>query len=116
MPTIGEHGFDFLKNVPTVWDETIVPNAEVGKFVTIARRDGEDWYMGSLNNSEPRTIEIPLNFLSEGSYKALIYSDAPDVLENPNHLVKTTRIVTKKDTMKVELAGGGGQAIQFVKM
>ncbi|HZJ21636.1 MAG TPA: glycoside hydrolase family 97 protein, partial [Pricia sp.] len=113
---IGEHGFDFLKNVPTVWDETIVPNAEVGKFVTIARRDGEDWYMGSLNNSEPRTIEIPLNFLSEGSYKALIYSDAPDVLENPNHLVKTTRIVTKKDTMKVELAGGGGQAIQFVKM
>ena len=113
---IGEPDFDFLKKVPTVWDETVVPNAEVGQYVTIARRNGINWYMGSLNNSEPRTIEIPLNFLSEGSYEAYIYSDAPDVLENPNHLVKTTRIVTKRDTLKVELAGGGGQAIQFVKM
>jgi len=113
---IGEPGFDFLQKVPTVWDETVVPNAEVGQYVTIARRNGLNWYVGSLNNSEPRTIEIPLNFLSEGSYEAHIYSDAPDVLENPNHLVKTTRIVTKKDTMKVELAGGGGQAIQFVKL
>jgi alpha-glucosidase len=111
----GQPGFNFIKEVPVNWDETVVPNAVVGKYVTIARRKGKSWYLGSLNNSSRRTIKVALNFLSDGKYKAEIYSDAPDNVEHPNHLVKQTKTVTKSDTLTVHLAAGGGQAVRLVE-
>jgi alpha-glucosidase len=104
-----------LKQVPTTWDQTIVPGAEVGEYVTIARRKGSDWYVGSLNNSEARTIEVSLDFLSPGNYTAEIYTDAPDVAENPNHLNKDTKIVSEDDVLTLKLGAGGGQVTRLVK-
>ncbi len=60
----GQPGFDFLREVPTVWDQTVVPGAEVGQWVCIARRKGKDWYIGAINNSKPRTVSIPLEFFT----------------------------------------------------
>lgn len=111
----GEPGFEFLKQVPTTWDETVVPDAEVDEYVTIARRKGADWYVGSLNNSEARTIEVSLDFLSPGNYTAEIYTDAPDVAENPNHLDKETKTVSKDDVLSLKLGAGGGQVMRLVK-
>lgn len=111
----GQPGFEFLKEVPTVWDETRVPNAKVGNYVTIARRKGNDWYVGSINNSEPRTLQVPLDFLPSGNYSAELYSDAPDVAKNPNHLTKEERTVNKTDVITIKLAAGGGQVMRLVK-
>ncbi len=111
----GQPGFDFLQKVPTVWDETRVPNAEVGKYVTIARRKGEDWYVGSINSTEERTIKVSLDFLSSGNYIAEFYTDAPDAVENPNHLTKEIKAVRKTDVITVKLAAGGGQVMRIVK-
>lgn len=111
----GQPGFEFLKQVPTTWDETKVPDAEVGKYVTIARRKGNDWYVGSINNSEARTIQIPLKFLSPGNYAAEIYSDATDVAENPNHLIKEVRTVNSSDVITIKSAAGGGQVMRLIK-
>lgn len=111
----GQPGFDFLQKVPTVWDETNVPNAEVDKYVTIARCNGKDWYIGSINNTEARTIKISLNFLPQGNYNAELYTDAPDAEKNPNHLIKETKTVSKTDVITVHLAAGGGQAMRIVK-
>ncbi len=86
-PAKAKAGFDFLQEVPTVWDEIKVPDAEVGKYVTIARRKGKDWYVGSINNIEARTIKVSLDFLSPGNYTAELYTDAPDVSQNPNLLI-----------------------------
>ncbi len=110
----GEPGFEFLKHVPTTWDETKVINAEVGKYVTIARRKGNDWYVGSLNNSTSRTVKIPLDFLSEGSYNAKIYTDGDDVENNPNDLEKETENVDSKKIIKLDLASGGGQVMYLM--
>ena len=111
----GQPGFEFIKEVPTVWDEIKVPDAEVDKYVTIARRSGNDWYVGSINNSEPRTLQVPLNFLSSGNYSAELYSDAPDVAENPNHLTKEVRIVNNSDVINIKLPAGGGQVMRLLK-
>ncbi len=107
----GQEGFDFLSRVPTVWDQTVVPGAETGEWVTMARRKGTDWYLGTINNSKARTVSIPLHFLPPGNYHAEIYSDAPDVAENPNHLIKEMREVRSSDNLTINLPAGGGQVV-----
>ena len=70
--------FDFIKAVPATWDETRVLNGVPGEYVTMARRHGKDWYLGSMTNWTPRSLDLPLTFLSEKSYTAEIYQDAKD--------------------------------------
>lgn len=111
----GQPGFEFLKRVPTTWDETVVPDAAVGEYVTIARRKGTDWYLGSINNSKARTIKVSFDFLPLGNYTAEIYTDAADVEKNPNHLTKQVKTVTKADVITLKLAAGGGQVMHLTK-
>ncbi len=111
----GQPGFEFIKEVPTVWDETKVPDAKVQQYVAIARRKGNDWYVGAINNHEARTINIPLNFLDDGDYTAEIYTDASDVNIHPNNLVKQTKEVRKGENLVVSLASGGGAVVRLIK-
>ena len=112
----GQPGFDFLQKVPTSWDETVVPAAEVGMYVTVARRKGMDWYVGTINNTQSRTIKVSLEFLPAGNYTAELYADAPDSEKNPNHLIKQSKNVTKSDTLSLTMASGGGQVMRIVKV
>lgn len=111
----GQPGFEFLQQVPTTWDETRVPDAAVGEYVTIARRKGTDWYVGSINSTKARTVKVPLDFLPAGNYKAELYSDAADAAQNPDHLTKQIKTVSKADVITVNLAAGGGQVMRLVK-
>ena len=109
-------GFEFLQKIPTTWDETRVPLAEVGQFATTARRKGTDWYMGTINSTTARKINIPLAFLGKGKYRATLYADAKDVAANPNHLDKTERVVSATDSMEAILAASGGHVVHFAKV
>ena len=109
-------GFAFIRDVPTTWDETRVPAAEVDEYAVVARRSGADWYVGAINNHSARTLTIKLDFLPSGTYEATIYADAPDVARQPNHLTQTTRTISPSDTLTMQLAAGGGQAIQLKKL
>jgi alpha-glucosidase len=111
----GQAGFEFIKKIPTTWDETKVLHAKIGEYITIARKKDDDWYVGTINDHTARDLTISLNFLGDGKYIAEIYSDAEDVRIDPNHLTKETRAVTKKDVIMAKLASGGGQTIHFVK-
>lgn len=111
----GQPGFEFVKQVPTVWDETRVPDARVGEFLTIARRSGNDWYVGSISNTKPRKLDVSLSFLPPGNYRAEIYSDASDADVNADHLVKEVREVTNKTVINAVLAPGGGQVIRLIR-
>jgi len=112
----GQPGFEFIKAVPSNWDETKVPTAIPGQWATIARRSGEDWFVGTINSTIARTITIPLGFLRPGRYEATIYSDAPDAATNPNHLVTSVRIVQPGDSIEASLISGGGQAIRLRRL
>lgn len=109
----GQAGFEFIKEVPTVWDETIVPGAAVGEWVSIARRKGTDWYIGTINNSKERTVTIPLNFLPAGNYHAEIYKDSADAVNYPNQLIKEEKTVNSSDNLIIDLPSGGGLAVKL---
>ena len=109
----GQDGFDFIREVPTVWDQTVVPGAATGQWVSIARRKGSDWYIGTITNSAARKVTIPLDFLPPGNYNATIYRDGPDAVNNPNTLIKETKTVTLSDKLEFDLPAGGGEVIRL---
>lgn len=109
--------FQFIKNVPVDWDETHVPVASIGEYTAIARRNGTDWWMGVATNEQPRTVDVPLDFLdSETTYTATIYADGPNCdFENNPHDVSINRyLVDATTTINAEMVKGGGQALSIV--
>lgn len=112
----GQPGFEVLRTVPGTWDEMHVPLAEFNKYVTVARRNGTDWWVGALNDGMARTLNLKLDFLGEGEYRAEIYTDAPDAEKNPNHLSKEIRTVTRKDKIELPLAVDGGAVLRISKL
>jgi alpha-glucosidase len=110
----GQEGFDFLRAVPTTWDETKVPVAIPGERVTMARRKGDEWWVGTINNGVGREVELRLDWLAPGtSWEATIYGDASDSGVNPNHLVREVRRVRAGEPVVVRLAAGGGQVMRL---
>ncbi|MDE6802621.1 MAG: glycoside hydrolase family 97 catalytic domain-containing protein, partial [Muribaculaceae bacterium] len=112
--------FRFIRDVPVDWDVTVVPDAVIGDYVAIARKDrnSDDWYLGVITDEEARSLDIPLSFLeSDATYTAQIYADAPDAdwATNPTAYVITETTVTATDSLPVNLAAGGGTAVRFVK-
>jgi alpha-glucosidase len=101
-------GMDFLKGLPTVWDETRGLDGEVGKYVVEARRNGKNWYLAAISNSEARQLPVPLKFLGKGDWKVTLWEDAPDSGQNAEHLVKDEKTVRSSDTLQLKLAPSGG--------
>lgn len=106
----GQEGTEFLKKVKTMWDDTRILNGQVGEFITSARRSGNEWFIGSMTNSESRILDINLDFLSEGKYRMVAFEDAPDADVNAQNVVKTIKTVVKGDIVKIKMAPGGGFA------
>jgi len=109
----GQPGFDFIRDIPTTWDETKVVDASVNAYIVTARRKNNDWYIGAITNHAPRQLTIPLTFLREGKYQATIYADEVNSYTQPNQLVIRHQEVTKGTTLLLPTAPGGGFAIQL---
>jgi alpha-glucosidase len=108
-----EPAFQFIKDVPATWDELRVIDGAPGEYVTLARRSGAEWFLGSMTNWTPREITVPLDFLSSGTYVAEIYRDAPDSGAFPKHTITERFSVTRDQPLRIALATGGGCAIRF---
>ena len=106
-------GLKFLSEVPTSWDETRVLNASVGKYITIARRHGKQWYAGTMTDSSPRELFLPLRFLGGEKYVAEIYCDDPAAPEHPEKVVIQQQEVTNADTIKITLLQAGGHVVRL---
>lgn len=111
----GQPGFDFLRSVPADWDDIDVTHARINEYAAIARRSGDDWWWGAINNSTARELSLPLGFLGEGVWRADIYTDAPDAAANPNNLVMRRVEVTSAEALTLALAAEGGAVIRFTK-
>src|SRR5262249_16775545 len=97
---------------PATWDETRA-TGQPGEEVTVARRHGNEWFLGSMTNWKPRQLDIPLTFLGPGRYQAEIYSDAKDADHFPKNVLVEKRRVTRTTHLKAQLAPGGGYAARF---
>ena len=110
----GQKELEFLKAVPASWDETRVIDGVPAKYITMARRHGNEWYLGSMTNWDARELDVPLAFLGAGAYDAEIYSDGPNAAAQPKDSVVEKRRVNAQTVLKLKLAPGGGSAIRFV--
>ncbi|MGJ8698125.1 MAG: glycoside hydrolase family 97 catalytic domain-containing protein [Verrucomicrobiaceae bacterium] len=110
--------FHFIETMPMTWDESRVLNAKIGKEVTMARRSGDRWWIGSTTNEEAREITIDFSFLPEGSeWKATIYEDTAETNYQTNPEAYSVRKATVKagEKMVVKLAAGGGHCVMLEK-
>jgi alpha-glucosidase len=91
-----------------------VIHGRIGEHVTIARRRGEEWYVGTLNAGSRRRLEIPLDFLEAGTaFRAYVYEDD----EPGRHEIRDAEVrdldVDSTSTLTADLSTSGGQAVRL---
>lgn len=106
---------EFLSKVPTVWDETRVLEAKVGDYIAVARKRGEEWYVGAMTDWTPRKIKVDFGFLEPGIYRAEIYTDGPNANRFASDYTRTIREISADDTLEIDLAPGGGWAARIFR-
>jgi alpha-glucosidase len=108
-------GFEFIQKVPTSWHESRILTAEVGNYIVTARRKGQAWYVGGMNDWTSRELSIKLDFLSEGKrYQATIFKDHHDAEQHPNLLLKEVIEVNADQELRIKMASGGGVAMMIL--
>jgi len=110
--------FQFIKDVPVDWDESLFIEAEPGDYISIARKakDKEEWFIGAITDENARLANIPLDFLQpDKTYVAILYLDSPnaDWKTNPMQYSVSKVLVSGKTILKPKLAPGGGAAISI---
>jgi alpha-glucosidase len=104
---------EFLAAVPTVWDESRVLDAKMSEYVLLARRNGNDWYVGGMTDWTARDLEVDFSFLPEGNFTLDSYEDGVNADRNASDYKKMTRQVSKTTKLKIHLAPGGGWAARI---
>jgi alpha-glucosidase len=100
-------GADFLKRVPTTWDETRALAGEFGQFIVVARRKGKEWYVGAINDETARQIRIPLNFLGAGHWTLSRWTDG----NKPAAVTTGEETIDGGGSFDLDLASSGGAAL-----
>ena len=105
---------EFLSAVPTVWDETKVLQAKVSDYLLVARRNGDDWYIGGMTDWDSRDLTLDLSFLPEGKkYEMTIYKDGSNADRIAIDFKQEKLTVDNTYKSNIYLAKGGGLAIML---
>jgi alpha-glucosidase len=105
---------DFLSRVPTVWDETEIVGARLADYVIMARKSGEEWYVGAMTDWQPRDLVVDFAFLGEGRYEADIFEDGLNADRHGNDFSRSKKLISESDVIKLKLAPGGGWVARIV--
>ena len=105
---LNQPGADFLKLVPTTWDDIKFLGGYPGDYVAIAKRSGNSWFIGVMNNSVGKTIDLKLDFLPPGVYEMEIWADTKNSDKEPKELMKIKQDVKSGGIIKVTMAKNGG--------
>jgi alpha-glucosidase len=104
---------EFLAPVPTEWDETRALDGRIAEYVVVARRNGDDWYVGALTNWTPRELEIDFSFLPAGSFQMEAYQDGVNADRYASDYKLVRGQVNNSTKLKIQLAAGGGWAARL---
>lgn len=112
----GHPAFQFFRdfNADCDWSEALA--GEPGEFLSVVRRAGDNFYLGSITDENAREYNLSLNFLPKGvKYTATIYADGEDAdwVSNPTSYSIIEQTVDSNDSINVKMAPGGGQAVVF---
>lgn len=106
----------FIAAIPTVWDETLPLESRMGELVSIARRKGDEWFVGAICDWKGRELDLDLSFLGDGEFEAEIMQDGPDAGENAASYVHETQRIGAERSFHARLAPGGGIALHIRKI
>lgn len=107
---------ELLGSIPTVWDETKIINGKVGEYIITARKKGDDWYIGSMSNWQPRELKLSLDFLDNATeYNAVICEDGINADRYASDYKMSETKLTNKDAVTIKLAPGGGFLLRLRK-
>ena len=107
---------DFLRQIPTVFDQTVALDGKVGEYAVIAREKSDIWYWGAITNWETREITIDFSFLKEGNWQMELFRDGVNADRNGNDYKREVINVNINSKIKVSLATGGGMASMIRKI
>ena len=105
---VNQPGAEFLKIVPTTWDDIHFLDGYPGDFVALAKKTGKDWFVGIMNNSKMKEVTIKLDFIQSGSLLMEIWADADDANVSPKNLKISSQYVSQGDVITVKMANNGG--------
>ena len=108
---------EFLSTVPAVWDETIVLDAKVSDYIMIARRQGENWYIGGMTDWNSRELTLDLSFLPKNkTYQMTLYQDGVNANRIAIDFKQSKEVVDHTYRNQIHLAKGGGLAVMLTPM
>ena len=101
---------EFISKVPVTWDETKCLDAKIGKYVIVAKRHGDKWYVAGICNGEEKTREfhLPLDFLGAGQHKMTIFTDGINADYQAMDYRKNIRQVDSTTTLDIKMVRNGG--------
>jgi alpha-glucosidase len=100
-------GSEFLHDLPTVWDETRVLEADVAKSIVIARRSGDRWYLAAMNGDDAAALPMSLNFLGKGRWTMRSFADQPGCSDY-QAVVESKQTVDGSANLNLNLCPSGG--------
>lgn len=107
----GEPEIEFFDKVKAVWDDTKVLNGEIGEYITVSRRCGNEWFVGSITNKQARKITVPTTFLEKGKkYVVKMYQD-DDAVQTKTKVSVTEKKIKGGDVLTFDLKASGGVAL-----
>jgi alpha-glucosidase len=114
MPTAYQRepdALEFLKAVPTTWDETLGLDGRIGEWAVLARQKGDEWWVAAMTDWDRRTVDVPLSFLDDGTgstWEATLWVDGVNADKVGTDYRRTVREASADGTLRLDLAPGGG--------
>jgi alpha-glucosidase len=105
---LNQPGADFLKIVPTTWDDIKFIGGYPSEYIAIAKRSGDKWFIGVMNNSVGKSVDLTLNFLPAGYYEAEVWADTKNSDKEPKELKKSVIKIKQGSPLKITMSKNGG--------
>ncbi len=100
----------FLGPIPSVWNDTRALDGKISEYVAVARRSGNDWYVGAMTDWTARELELDFSFLPDGNFSMEAYQDGVNADRQASDYKLVKLPVNRTTKLKVKLAPGGGWA------
>ena len=105
---------EFLTKIPVEWDETRLLQGKIAEYTVIARRSGEEWFVGAITNWDERTLNLETTFLEPGRYRLEAIEDGINANKRAEDYLKVKMEFRAGDVLKLNLASGGGWVARIV--
>lgn len=97
--------------MPTTWDETVGVDGRIGESVVVARREGDEWWLGAMTNRDARTMQVPLTFTGGEHWEATLWTDGRNADRVGTDYRRTTASLDVWSPL--ESAPGGGAVVRL---